>query len=142
NINLRSLETAKGLTLPQTVGGGIYLYSLTSAKGLKIIRGSVFGDKLKNSKRRVINTSEDFEIFLSNSRFYNAKIVNEKGEEVEQLNQDERGAIIKTPQQSTIILGKNSDVTTPLHEIAHEYERVLTAEEKKTILDWTGHKKW
>ena len=33
-LDLDSLESAKGLELPETVGGSLYLYSLTSAEGL------------------------------------------------------------------------------------------------------------
>ena len=36
NLDLRSLTSAEGLKLPETVNGGLYLGSLTSAEGLKL----------------------------------------------------------------------------------------------------------
>ena len=48
SINLSSLTTAEGLTLPKEIGGSLYLYSLTTAEGLTLpekIGGKVY---LKN----------------------------------------------------------------------------------------------
>jgi len=56
--------------------------------------------------------------------------------------QDNRAAIVKTPNKSIILLSKNADVTSPLHEMAHEFESVLSDSEKKTILKWAGTKTW
>lgn len=56
--------------------------------------------------------------------------------------QDNRAAIVKTPNKSIILLSKNADVTSPLHEMAHEFESVLSDSEKKTILKWAGTRTW
>lgn len=58
------------------------------------------------------------------------------------LFQDERGALIRGTTKSVMILSKYADTTTPLHEIAHEYERVLSETEKATIMEWAGHSEW
>ena len=64
-----------------------------------------------------------------------------RGVKPQVLEQTKRGAIIKTPTKTLTLLDKNNaDVTTPIHELAHEYESVLTEEEIKTIEDWSGHK--
>jgi len=58
------------------------------------------------------------------------------------LRQDKRGLIIRTDESTLILLDKdNADVTTPIHEVAHKYEDVLTKEETKTLEEWSGHKK-
>ena len=36
----------------------------------------------------------------------------------------------------------NPNVSSPLHEVAHIYERYMTANEKATVLRWTGDKSW
>lgn len=87
----------------------------------------------------------DFRYIKGTYSEYLANGIREEKEErnrFETLNQDERGAIIKFPLSSIIVLGKNADDTTPLHEIAHEYERVLTDSERNKVLDWAGHKEW
>ena len=53
--------------------------------------------------------------------------------------QDARGAIIKFAEKSIILLGAKADQTTRLHEIAHEYERVLTSSEKDAVRRWAAH---
>lgn len=64
-----------------------------------------------------------------------------RGVKPQVLEQTKRGAIIKTPTKTLTLLDKNNaDVTTPIHELAHEYETVLTKDEIKTIEDWSGHK--
>lgn len=56
--------------------------------------------------------------------------------------QDRRGAIVRTEESTLILLDKNNaDVTTPIHELTHKYEDVLTAQEVKIVEDWSGHKK-
>jgi hypothetical protein len=56
-------------------------------------------------------------------------------------NQDQNAAIIKTKNKSLILLAsKKANVTSPIHEILHEYERVLTKNEIKVLEEWSGHK--
>lgn len=57
------------------------------------------------------------------------------------LYQDERGAIVKAATQSAILLSKkDADVTTPIHEMVHEYERVLNADEIQKLEAWSNLK--
>ena len=56
--------------------------------------------------------------------------------------QNERAAFIEREGKYYIYLSKDSDITSPLHEAAHLYEKVLTPEEKQKILKWAGHSKW
>src|SRR5690606_29136300 len=66
----------------------------------------------------------------------------EEFDTITQLRQDDRAAILKTKESTLVLLDKdNADVTSPIHEIAHEYEDVLTDEEVDTLEQWSGHKK-
>lgn len=58
------------------------------------------------------------------------------------LHQDERAAIVMSGTEAVIHAISNPDVTSPLHELAHLYEQVLTDEERQQILDWTGQEEW
>jgi len=44
--------------------------------------------------------------------------------------------------KSLILLHKDANITTPLHELAHLWETVLTSDEKSTILNWTKQSTW
>ena len=72
---------------------------------------------------------------ITHTNYYNAL-------DIEGFFQGNRAAIVKTPNRSIILLSKNADVTSPLHEMAHEFESVLSDSEKKTILKWAGTKTW
>jgi len=56
------------------------------------------------------------------------------------LNQDSRGIIALTKNTSLTIFSRKSDITTIIHEKAHEYERVLTKDEIKILEQWSGYK--
>ncbi len=56
--------------------------------------------------------------------------------------QDQRAAIVMRGTEAVIHAISNPDVTSPLHELAHLYEQVLTDEERQQILDWTGQEQW
>lgn len=87
-----------------------------------------------------VTTAEHAETFPGMS----VKEVNQilRNPEYTVLNQGNRAAIVKTPNKSIILLSKNADVTSPLHEMAHEFESVLSDSEKKTILKWAGTRTW
>lgn len=55
------------------------------------------------------------------------------------LNQQAKGAIRLMDDGSAIIYAMtNPDVSTPLHELAHFWERLLTEEERNDVLEWAG----
>lgn len=56
------------------------------------------------------------------------------------LNQDAKGAF--DTLTNVIYALTNPDVTTFPHELAHAWEKHLTAAERKIILDWTGQATW
>ena len=57
--------------------------------------------------------------------------------------QSQKGAMETLENGKSVIHAlTDPDVSTPLHEIAHVYEGVLTDSERTTILDWAGHKDW
>jgi len=58
------------------------------------------------------------------------------------LFQDYKGAMVEDDAKYLIYLMENADVSTPLHEMAHVYEKFLTDEEKAEILKWAGNKQW
>ena len=57
------------------------------------------------------------------------------------INQNNsRGVIVKQGGKSLTIFSKNSDITTIIHEKAHEYEDVLTKDEIRILEQWSGFK--
>jgi hypothetical protein len=57
--------------------------------------------------------------------------------------QSQKGAMETLENGKSVIHAlTDPDVSTPLHEIAHVYEGVLTDSERTAILDWAGHKDW
>lgn len=74
--------------------------------------------------------------------FFNNTINEAMGKANKVFHQNDRGVIIKSPDKTKILFSKkNADPTTVLHEMAHEYERVLTDDEVKALEEWSGHKK-
>lgn len=54
-----------------------------------------------------------------------------------------RGAISRDESGQNIIYAlTDPDASTPIHELAHIFENDLDPDEIKTVLDWTGEKKW
>lgn len=56
--------------------------------------------------------------------------------------QGKRGAMAIHDGKSLIYALTDPNVSTPLHEIAHVYERYMLPSEKAAVLAWTGHKTW
>ena len=58
-------------------------------------------------------------------------------------SQDSRGAILKSEKDSVILLSRDkADPSTEIHEYMHEFEDVLTEQERKDVLEWTKHDTW
>jgi hypothetical protein len=58
------------------------------------------------------------------------------------LFQGAKGAAVISDTKSIIYALTNPDVSTPIHEIVHVYEKYLTPEEKAQILEATGETEW
>jgi hypothetical protein len=58
------------------------------------------------------------------------------------LFQGAKGAAVISDTKSIIYALTNPDVSTPIHEIVHIYEKYLTPEEKAQILEATGETEW
>ena len=58
-----------------------------------------------------------------------------------ELNQDNKGLYLSKHNKSYLVFGKNSDLTTAIHEKAHEFEKYLDKEDIKTLENWSGYKK-
>lgn len=58
------------------------------------------------------------------------------------LFQDARAAVVMDDTKAVIHALKNTDVSSPLHELAHVFEKYLTDEERQTVMDWAGHTEW
>ena len=57
--------------------------------------------------------------------------------------QSEKGAMETLESGKKVIHAlTDPNVSTPLHEVAHVYEEVLTKGERNTILEWAGSKEW
>ena len=56
--------------------------------------------------------------------------------------QDKKAAIVMQNGKFIIHAMTSPDVSSPVHEMAHAYETVLTEQERKDVLDWAGSEKW
>jgi len=56
--------------------------------------------------------------------------------------QDERAAIVMQNGKFIVHALTSPNVSSPVHEMAHAYETVLTDSEKKDILEWAGESEW
>lgn len=111
----------KGLEVPKTRYGEDYDDGFDD--GSDFSKKEFIGDKLYK-----INNQIDIEYYESLYQNLESKIL---------------GAFTRiSKDKSLILLHKDSNITTPLHELTHLWETVLTREEKKAILDWTGDKEW
>lgn len=66
------------------------------------------------------------------------------GEQVDGVKaQGAKGAIQFLEDGNAIIHAlTDPNVSTPIHEIAHLYEKYMTGDERSAVLKWAGHKKW
>ena len=135
--------------LDLTVTSEVSLLSFSPINRLNYNKGNIyFNGKLNGLGEGIFTTNNmsriSTEAYLDNfpgmSKVEVAQILANPNTEV--LRQDNRAAIVKTPNKSIILLSKNADVTSPLHEMAHEFESVLSDSEKKTILKWAGTRTW
>lgn len=56
-------------------------------------------------------------------------------------NKKAKGAIVKASEKALIVLSKTkADVTSAIHELAHDYEQVLTQQEIAALEKWSGKK--
>lgn len=58
------------------------------------------------------------------------------------LFQEAKGAAVISDTKNIIYALTNPDVSTPIHEIVHVYEKYLTPEEKAQVLQATGETEW
>lgn len=73
---------------------------------------------------------------------YNIDMVILTPNDVEQNESNNyKGAFIKDLNNTYLVFGNDSDLTTAVHEKAHEYEKVLTINEILTLESWSGYKK-
>ena len=56
--------------------------------------------------------------------------------------QDKKAAIVMQNGKFIVHALTSPNVSSPVHEIAHAYETVLTDAEKKDVLAWAGEEKW
>ena len=56
--------------------------------------------------------------------------------------QDKKAAIVMQDGKFIIHAMTSPNVSSPVHEMAHAYETVLTEQERKDVLDWAGSEKW
>lgn len=113
----------------ESVTGKLVARSKLSLPAITVLRSGF------NASRNTLTLRGNTVTGVESVDYYNA--TNTNG-----LFQDNRAAIVKTPNKSIILLSKNADVTSPLHEMAHEFESVLSDSEKKTILKWAGTRTW
>lgn len=83
-----------------------------------------------------------------NARGFNYVVFDENAitiEEVIKFQKDlnkNKGAVTLTDSKATIYALTDPDVSTPLHELAHIYEKYMTDVEKANVLKWTKEKAW
>src|SRR5690625_2919061 len=151
-VTFNVLVSFEGSTLPEgfkiesdvTFNKNVSFYESTLQEGFKIESGTTFNGNVNFSEATlpegfIVKSKDEYTIEIT---YPNGEIIEYKtNQNYLELNQDNRGVIIKTPTKTLTLLDKNNaDVTTPIHELAHEYERGLTSEEIKVIEEWSGHK--
>lgn len=83
-------------------------------------------------KEQLISASETIQNFEPKTLFQADSAANEA-----------RGAAFITQDATDIIFAlTDPNLSTPLHEIAHIYEKYMTDAERKTVLDMTGESEW
>ncbi len=58
------------------------------------------------------------------------------------LFQGAQGAMLAEDGNYVIYALTDPNVSTPLHELSHVFEKYLSEDEVKKVLAWTGHRKW
>src|SRR5690606_30008976 len=135
----------RGLTIQEgvTFNGEVIFTEAELPQGFTIQEGATFNGEVKFINATLpegLSISENDNSFTitypdGNSVTYRK---NQKAGEV--LQQDNRGVIVQRGETSLTIFNRNSDITTIIHEKAHEYEHALTPEEVKVLEEWSGHK--
>lgn len=85
----------------------------------------------KTGKQKAFKTEKALNDFISNNK---EKIISDVRDSNVLLNQEARGAFNTVTQVMYALT--NPNVSTPVHELAHFWEKYLTDNERKTILDW------
>src|SRR5690625_360974 len=126
-----------------TFNKNVSFYESTLQEGFKIESGTTFNGNVNFSEATlpegfIVKSKDEYTIEIT---YPNGEIIEYKtNQNYLELNQDNRGVIIKTPTKTLTLLDKNNaDVTTPIHELAHEHERGLASEEIKVIEEGYGH---
>jgi hypothetical protein len=160
NVFLHQLESIK-TTIEFNNSGQVWLPNITSidiptkfnnrdfiyVPKLKVINSPViFNNNILDIKQKIeINAP----IYVKNEKNYlKLKELNENlvfliEDENNEITEDtsNKGTFIDTSENKFLVFNKNSDLTTAVHEKAHEYEKVLTINEILTLESWSGYKK-
>ena len=153
-LSLEDTYLQKGLLLPDNTSyRSIKLELALIQKSFNIgnnVTVDSFIDLYETKLTENINIGENVNVEFKNIDFANFYYRDKSREEIvsymkdktaNTLFQDKRGAIVRAGESTLILLDKNNaDVTSPIHELVHKYEEVLTSEEVKTIEDWSGYK--
>ena len=132
------------LNFSDGVPGFIYDF-FTSKGGIQKVNflGLPYGDelvpfvsKLKSIGIEDINIHPDTESFPR----FPKRFLEQLPDSVTYYQEERKAAIIRQKQNSLLIFGKQSDVTSIIHEKTHEFEQGLTFDERKTIEEWSGYK--
>ena len=122
--------------------GNVLLYNLESIT--QPVRfnneGYVSLDNLKSITQpvRLKNKGIYFEIKKINKNL--VFLIEDDNNEIIEDNY-KKGTFIDVSNNKFLVFNKNSDLTTAIHEKAHEYEKVLTINEILTLESWSGYKK-
>ncbi len=122
-VSLPSLTKVE-TKLFDTAGGGVDLSALGEAKTklFDTVGGNLYLYAFKGDATNLLGTVE--------GDVRDRRIV----------RQENKGVFISTGAEHAMVFGKDSDLTTAIHEKAHEYEGVLTPAEIKILQKWSGHK--
>ncbi|MHB8871060.1 MAG: hypothetical protein ACYC5G_01210 [Candidatus Doudnabacteria bacterium] len=83
-----------------------------------------------------------------NARGFNYVVFDENAVTIEEVIkfqnawQKNRGAMLINDGKAIVYALTDPNVSTPVHELAHVYERYMTQSEKADVLKWTGDKTW
>ena len=107
----------------------------------KALAGAVIVDRMVGTMAKRTNKTKD-QVYATIKWEKGGAIAEMAGVKQDVLGKA-RGATMFMDDANAVIMAlTDPNVTTPLHELTHVYEKYLTAKEKEQILKWTGEKSW
>jgi hypothetical protein len=162
-LTVDSLKSVKGdiyldggaaltVNLLETVGNIVLSkYATLTVDSLEVVTGLIdIGEGSTLTANSLETVSSRITLYgdakiIVGSKVYNSSNIDELKSKIlsnnNTLYQGNKAAILKTKNTNYFIFGKDSNLTSAIHEKTHEYEDVLTEDEIEKLEKWSGYKK-